>query len=325
MSHSSLPPVAFLLSGVIKKYYEITNVKICSAMPISLSLVSGLSGCGADSSRDGDGDGGRQVPSVFEIKTRWLPVLRYRAIERRAYFGLLRTKWSFVPLPSVRSPRPMTLIATPRESQSTILPVSAPVVGATGLLRSHRSCHVSGCGQRSIGCHYRHFEIRVRGSLARPEYRGRRWYLWIDQAIRHSGSLVVRSKPSSRRGRRRSILDIMAPAWADTVRSADLHNPGRFTAFVAYEFTSWSDDMGNLHRNVIFRDSDEVPAVPFSRVHSANPEDLWEWMDGLRERGIDSLAIPHNSMARTETCSGSLTGRKSLDTAYKSSAYATSR
>ena len=32
------------------------TIKICSAMLISLSLVSGLSGCGADSGRDGDGD-----------------------------------------------------------------------------------------------------------------------------------------------------------------------------------------------------------------------------------------------------------------------------
>ena len=114
------------------------------------------------------------------------------------------------------------------------------------------------------------------------------------------------------------ILDITRSAWADTVRSADLHNdPGRFAAFVAYEFTSWSDDMGNLHRNVIFRDSDEVPAVPFSRVHSANPEDLWEWMDGLRERGIDSLAIPHNSNGSNGNMFRLVDwAEKPLDTAY---------
>ena len=26
-----------------------------------------------------------------------------------------------------------------------------------------------------------------------------------------------------------------------------------------------------------------------------NPEPLWDWMNGLREQGVDSLAIPHNS------------------------------
>jgi hypothetical protein len=92
------------------------------------------------------------------------------------------------------------------------------------------------------------------------------------------------------------LLDISRSAWADIVRAADLHNdPGRFTTFAAYEYTTWGSDLGNLHRNVVFRGTDRLPAVPFSRVHSANPEDLWSWMDGLREDGIESLAIPHNS------------------------------
>lgn len=95
---------------------------------------------------------------------------------------------------------------------------------------------------------------------------------------------------------REEVLDVTRSAWADIIRAADLHNdPGRFTTFVGYEYTTWSGDMGNLHRNVVFRGSDRLPAVPFSRVHSGNPEDLWAWMDGLREQGIESLAIPHNS------------------------------
>ena len=49
-----------------------------------------------------------------------------------------------------------------------------------------------------------------------------------------------------------------------------------------------------LHHNVIFA-SDKVPKAPFSRLDSENPEDLWSWMGGLRDQGIDSLAIPHNS------------------------------
>jgi hypothetical protein len=85
-------------------------------------------------------------------------------------------------------------------------------------------------------------------------------------------------------------------AWRDSIEAADQHYiPGRFTTFAAYEYTSSTDDRGNLHRNVVFRGTDKLPAVPFSRFHSQNPEGLWDWMDGLREHGIESLAIPHNS------------------------------
>jgi hypothetical protein len=95
---------------------------------------------------------------------------------------------------------------------------------------------------------------------------------------------------------REAVLAITRSAWQDTIDAAEQWNePGRFTTFSAYEYTSSSDDRGNLHRNVIFRDSDELPAVPFSRFHSQNPEGLWDWMDALRAKGIESLAIPHNS------------------------------
>ena len=85
-------------------------------------------------------------------------------------------------------------------------------------------------------------------------------------------------------------------AWVDIVDAAEEFNaPGSFTTFAAYEYTTSSDDRGNLHRNVIFRSNDRLPAEPFSRFHSQNPEGLWDWMDGLRAQGIESLAIPHNS------------------------------
>lgn len=91
-------------------------------------------------------------------------------------------------------------------------------------------------------------------------------------------------------------LAITRSAWADSIKAADMHNdPGRFTTFVAYEYTTTSDDNGSLHRNVVFEGSDRVPEVPFSRMHSRDPEDLWDWMDTLRKAGVESLAIPHNS------------------------------
>ena len=84
-------------------------------------------------------------------------------------------------------------------------------------------------------------------------------------------------------------------AWRDVAEAAERHNnPGEFTTFIAYEFTSSGPGQSNLHRNVIFQDS-KAPIQPFSIVDSSNPEDLWDWMDNLRNLGVESLAIPHNS------------------------------
>jgi hypothetical protein len=92
------------------------------------------------------------------------------------------------------------------------------------------------------------------------------------------------------------VNDISKSAWADTVKAAnDAYQPGRFTTFAGYEFTSSTEEREALHRNVIFRGADRLPAQPFSRFNSINPEGLWDWMDALREQGIESLAIPHNS------------------------------
>jgi hypothetical protein len=92
------------------------------------------------------------------------------------------------------------------------------------------------------------------------------------------------------------LNEIVVDAWADTIDAAELFNePGEFTTFVAYEYTSSTPGMGNLHRNVIFKGADKLPAMPFSRFHNQDPEGLWDWMDELRAEGIESLAIPHNS------------------------------
>ena len=90
-------------------------------------------------------------------------------------------------------------------------------------------------------------------------------------------------------------LDVVRSAWQAIVESAERHNdPGTFTTFIGYEYTASGSERENLHRNVIFRGS-EAPEIPFSRLDDTNPEKLWAWMDGLRESGIESLAIPHNS------------------------------
>ena len=89
--------------------------------------------------------------------------------------------------------------------------------------------------------------------------------------------------------------DVARSAWQEIIASANRHNdPGNFTTFIAYEFTSSGPAFQNLHRNVIFRDSN-VPNQPWSRLDSLNPEDLWDWMDAQRAEGNESIAIPHNS------------------------------
>ena len=94
--------------------------------------------------------------------------------------------------------------------------------------------------------------------------------------------------------------DVMDSVWAETTASADAHNePGVFTTFSAYEFTSMrmvdDNNAANLHRNVVFKD--KAPARIMSTLESNNPEDLWAWMDRERAAGRDVMAIPHNSNA----------------------------
>jgi len=75
------------------------------------------------------------------------------------------------------------------------------------------------------------------------------------------------------------------------------NEPGRFTAFIGYEWTSNSGGGDNLHRNVIYRDgkdkADQV--LPMTTFDSENPEDLWKWMEAWETKtGGSLLAIPHN-------------------------------
>lgn len=103
-------------------------------------------------------------------------------------------------------------------------------------------------------------------------------------------------RPYMAPGSYESFLDrnVVRAAWQDIIGAAERHNrPGEFTTFIGYEYTSGPDNQ-NLHRNVIFRGS-QAPDLPFTRLDSMNPEALWDWMDGLRENGIEALAIPHNS------------------------------
>jgi hypothetical protein len=88
-------------------------------------------------------------------------------------------------------------------------------------------------------------------------------------------------------------------AWQETIDAAEQYiEPGRFTAFIGYEWTS-NTGGNNLHRNVIFRDGgDKASQVEPFTVYppgTDNPADLWKWMEEYEKRtGGSVLAIPHN-------------------------------
>ena len=93
------------------------------------------------------------------------------------------------------------------------------------------------------------------------------------------------------------IQSVGNSVWQKTIKAADdAYKPGVFTTFAGYEYTSSVDLYDKyLHRNVIFKDTKNLPVKIFSRADSQDPEQLWNWMDIQREEGVESLAIPHNS------------------------------
>jgi hypothetical protein len=89
-------------------------------------------------------------------------------------------------------------------------------------------------------------------------------------------------------------------AWEQTIKAAeDANTPGRFTAFIGYEWTS-NTGGNNLHRVVIFRDGGDrasrvEPYTTIKPLGSDNPRDLWKWLSAYEEQtGGRILAIAHN-------------------------------
>jgi hypothetical protein len=88
--------------------------------------------------------------------------------------------------------------------------------------------------------------------------------------------------------------------WQETIDAAEEYNePGRFTAFIGYEWTSLVAG-NNMHRVVIYRDGgglarQMVPYTTYPPLGSVNPRDLWKWMAQYEDKtGGDVLALAHN-------------------------------
>jgi hypothetical protein len=89
-------------------------------------------------------------------------------------------------------------------------------------------------------------------------------------------------------------------AWDQTIKAAEeADQPGSFTAFIGYEWTSTEKGI-NLHRVVVYRDdkaraSIMEPYTTLSPYGSPDPRELWKWMQSYEDRtGGRLLAIAHN-------------------------------
>jgi hypothetical protein len=88
--------------------------------------------------------------------------------------------------------------------------------------------------------------------------------------------------------------------WDEIVEAAETYNePGRFTAFIGFEWTSVPKGF-NLHRNVILRDDGDraeqvLPMTTLPPVGSTDPLDLYKWLEDYEAKtGGRALAIAHN-------------------------------
>jgi hypothetical protein len=91
-----------------------------------------------------------------------------------------------------------------------------------------------------------------------------------------------------------------ATIWDDVINNADEFNdPGRFTAFIAFEWTSLIKG-GNMHRNVIFRDNGDrarqvVPYTTIPPIGSPDPLDLFKYLENYEVRTNGAvMALAHN-------------------------------
>lgn len=98
-----------------------------------------------------------------------------------------------------------------------------------------------------------------------------------------------------------SLEDALRPGWKETVEAAEAANdPGDFTAFIAYEWTS-NPGGDNLHRVVLYRDNADktknvLPYTTSGSNGSPDPEDLWTALEAYEKNsnGGQVMAIPHN-------------------------------
>jgi len=127
---------------------------------------------------------------------------------------------------------------------------------------------------------------------------GKSWYDKMKKGGREGTQVALEVFTSI--GKRQELYKsdkISRSVWEYVTGIATKYNePGRFTAFNGFEWTS-TPGGDNLHRVVIFRDGPERvnQVLPISAFDSENPEDLWKYLAAYEQKtGGEILAIPHN-------------------------------
>ncbi|UCF65993.1 MAG: DUF3604 domain-containing protein [bacterium] len=135
---------------------------------------------------------------------------------------------------------------------------------------------------------------------------GKRWYAMIQEGGQQGVQVAVEVIEGFSQGTFPKALQSLPgtaayrSAWEETIDAAEKYNdPGNFTAFIGYEWTS-NTAGNNLHRVVVYRDDGNKAGLmePYTTLKpqgSDNPRDLWQWMNTYENKsGGQVLAIAHN-------------------------------
>lgn len=124
--------------------------------------------------------------------------------------------------------------------------------------------------------------------------------------------------------RKMAVPELEVEIWQSVAETADRHDqPGVFTAFTGYEWTSMIEG-NNLHRVVLYEgDASETTRIqPVSSLDSPDPEALWKALADYEQRtGGQVLAIPHNG----NLSNGMMFEAKRIDGSAFDAAYAKKR
>jgi len=149
-------------------------------------------------------------------------------------------------------------------------------------------------------------KLQAGAPIVMANEKGRRWHKMINaggqEAVKAAAEMIGAFSQGKFPEDLMSLpgMGIYRSTWDDIINAAEeANNPGHFTAFIGYEWTSLVKG-NNLHRVVMYRDGATRARlmVPFTMTPpsgSPNPVDLWKWMAQYEKKTAGQvLAIAHN-------------------------------